>query len=178
MKYFNFLQSCIIIIFIALVTYVPAYSGEMPDGMSDFVHSYLAAAKQNDQEAIKKLSHPDFLECSVKSDPENYDQLVQQQIRTFSREDPIMKITYQPFSAEDLKKMTKSMEKRKIKWPVNPEGRVIIMYSSFHKISKVAILVAQDSTGWKWVHYCKKESEEEAQPVAFEEKFKLFPRLI
>jgi hypothetical protein len=74
--------------------------------------------------------------------------------------------------------MTKSMEKRKIKWPVNPEGRVIIMYSSFHKISKVAIFVAQDSTGWKWVHYCKKEGEEEAQPVAFEEKFKLFPRLI
>ena len=160
------------------MTHVPAYSGELPDGVSDFAHSYLAAAKQNDPEAIKKLTHPAFLECSAESDPENYDRLVRQQIVVFSREDPIMKITYQPFSEEDLKKMAKSMEQRKIKWPVNPEGRVVIMYSSFHKISKVAILVAQDPTGWKWVHYCKKESEDKAQPVAFEEKFILFPCVI
>ena len=178
MKYSKFLQSYIIVSIFAFLTFVPAYSGELPDSMNDFVHSYLSAAKQNDLEAIKKLSHPAFLECSVESGPENYDQLVQQQIRIFSKEDPIMKIDYQPFSAEDLKEMAKSMKKRKIKWPVSPDGRVIIMYSSFHKISKVAIFVAQDSTGWKWVHYCNIESEEEVQPVAVEKKNKLSSFLI
>ena len=99
MKYSINVQCVIAINFIVLLMFAPVHSAEMPDGMNDFVRSYLAAAKQKDPEAIKKLSHQASLDCSVKNgEQEFYDGLLQKQINIFSREDRILKITYLPFS--------------------------------------------------------------------------------
>lgn len=161
MKYLSFLQFCFVVIVNVCLIHVPAYSNELPDGIQDFVHSYLAAAKQNNIEGIRKLSHHAFIKCSVEGETDEFVELVKQQIKAFSREDPIMKIRYLPFSNEELKKIAKSMEQNKKKWPVRPDGRIIIIYSSFHKASKMPLIVARDKQGWRWVHFCKQEIQEE-----------------
>ena len=174
MKYFYCLLSFFIAIIILTFSHTSTFSAELPEGMNEFIHGYLAAAKQKDPEAIIKLSHQASRECSLKGDKEFYDQLVQQQIVKFGSNDNVLKIMYQQLSAENLKKMGKSLEKRKMKWPVNPEGRIIILYASFHKTSKAAFFVARDSQGWKWVHVCRKESQDDSQPVVFGNEFLKF----
>ena len=161
MKFLNFtLQFFLVTFLLTFLTSVPAYSNELPDGINDFVHSYLKAAKNNDTPGIRQLSHKAFLECSEMQEPGKYDRLVAQQIAAFSREDPIMKITYRAFSADDRKAIAKNMKKTKKEWPVNPEGMIVIMYSSFHNISKNNLIVTHDSQGWKWVHYCTEKNPE------------------
>ncbi len=174
MKYSYCLLSFFIAIIILTSTYTAAFSAELPEGMNEFIHSYLAAAKQKDPEAIKKLSHQASMECSAKEEKEFYNQLVQQQIVKFGSEDNVITIKYQQLSAENLKRMSKSLKKRNMKWPVSPEGRIIIFYASFHKTSKAAIFVARDSQGWKWVHVCREESREDSQPVVFSNEFLKF----
>jgi hypothetical protein len=137
----------------------PAYSNELPDGINEFVHSYLNAAKNNDIEEMEKLTHNAFIKCSAKSKKEYLTQVLKKQIKAFSRNNPIMKITYKAYSAEDLKEMDRKLDEVNKEWPVEPEGIIIIMYSTYHKTSRMALTVVKDPEGWKWVHFCEKEKQ-------------------
>lgn len=162
MKFFtSLLTSLTALLFLILFTTPPALSEELPPGVMDFVHSYLEAAKKNAAPMIRQLSHPAFLDCEEMKKSENYDLLVSQQTKPFSTEEPVLKIQYKAFSDEDRKQMSLNLNKRKMEWPVSPDGMVIVMYSSYHKIRKGKLIVSKTDNDWKWLHFCKKQKQEE-----------------
>ena len=171
MKYFSPINFIVLVALQVIIFHTSAYSNELPQGINEFVHSYLGAAKQNDLEKLGELTHSTYIKCSAKSEKDNYAQVQEKQIKAFSRQDRIMKINYKAYSPEEINKMNQQLNEMNKKWSVEPEGVIVIIYVSYHKASRQFLTVARESNNWKWVHYCEKERQGITSGLPGEEEY-------
>ena len=122
---------------------------------AQFLEQFRSAAQSKDADRIRDLSHTQSRQCVNPDDAPYYDRIIQGMIRVFGHDQKIKNTRYKPTDAEELESAMSRMSKRGMRWPVSPDGRIIVKYEKPGGARVANLHVARDQGRWRWVHICQ-----------------------
>lgn len=120
-----------------------------------FVKQFRSAAQSRDVNQIRELSHTKSKTCVNSGNAEYYDRILNAMIRVFGHDQKIKNISYKTVDTKELENSMAQMLKQGMRWPVDPDGRVIVQYEKQGGARVANLIVAKERGSWRWVHVCK-----------------------
>lgn len=140
-----------------IVTAVGAADAEMrlDPKLEKFVENFLLAAQLKNADRLRELSHTKSKACVKSGNAEYYDRIIDGMIRIFGHDQEVKNIDYETTDAEELDSTVARMTKRGMKWPVEPDAKIIVHFEKPTGAGVANLQVAKDQGGWRWVHVRK-----------------------